>query len=244
MASRFFEPGTDEVDVALVHHTGRMIRLRPSLAEVVPKAGREVEIALPDGASVMGKFNPNPRNPNITGRALVAWIRSQVGPGRTRPARLREQDGGLQVLLHERTHADVDEAHLLSGPLEARVRKFRSERDRTRLKRAFWAWERDPQLRAVMLERWPALCQVEGCPIAATLPEGLRAAVVELHHLTHISDGGSDDPLNLTVLCAAHHRLIHRGGRSEIEERGDGMVIVRMREVDLHIARDIGALLD
>jgi hypothetical protein len=244
LASRFFKLGWDEVDIALVHHTGRMIRFRPSLAAVIPKRGREVRVLLPDGGSVPGKFNPNPRNPNITGPELVAWIRSQVGQGRTKPARLRETDGGLKVILRGRTIADVDEDHILPAPLAVRVRKFRSERDRRKLKRAFNGWERDPRLRAAMLERWKPRCQVEGCPIADTLPSSLQATVVELHHLTHISDGGSDDPLNLALVCAAHHRLIHLGGPSEVEERTDGVVIIRMRETEMCVKRDIKVLLD
>jgi len=95
-----------------------------------------------------------------------------------------------------------------------------------------------------MLQRWAARCQVEDCPIADTLPTDLRATVLELHHLTHVSAGGSDDPLNLALLCAAHHRLIHLAGQSEVEELSDGTVIVRMRGIDLRIDRDIALLLD
>lgn len=243
MPSRFFNPGTDEVEVALVHHTGRMIRFRPSLVSVMPTDSREVRVSLPGGGAIAGKFNPNPRNPNITGSELVAWIRSQVGEGRTKPARLRETGDGLEVLLSGRTLADVDEQRILPGPLVTRVRKFRSETDRSRLKRAFNAWERDSQLRAAMLGRWQHRCQVEDCPIADMLPPRLQAAVVELHHLTHISEGGSDDPLNLALLCAAHHRLIHLGGPSEVEDLAEGDVIIRLGGFALCVARDLQALL-
>jgi hypothetical protein len=34
---------------------------------------------------------------------------------------------------------------------------------------------------------------------------------VDLHHLDLRSEGGSNDPDNLVVLCGAHHGALHRG---------------------------------
>lgn len=44
-------------------------------------------------------------------------------------------------------------------------------------------------------------CQVPGCSRAA----------LHAHHVIHASQGGPDDPWNLTGVCAAHHLCIHSG---------------------------------
>jgi hypothetical protein len=44
---------------------------------------------------------------------------------------------------------------------------------------------------------------------------------VEAHHIHHWADGGETSLANLTLLCSAHHKLLHEGGYS-IERRGDG----------------------
>lgn len=33
---------------------------------------------------------------------------------------------------------------------------------------------------------------------------------VEVHHIIPVSEGGTNDPANLTILCSAHHNLIHQ----------------------------------
>jgi CBS-domain-containing membrane protein len=38
-----------------------------------------------------------------------------------------------------------------------------------------------------------------------------HAVFVDVHHLTLRSEGGGHDPNSLVVLCAAHHRALHRG---------------------------------
>ncbi|HEX8908020.1 MAG TPA: HNH endonuclease [Anaeromyxobacteraceae bacterium] len=53
-----------------------------------------------------------------------------------------------------------------------------------------------------MRSRDRGYCQAPGCSRAA----------VHAHHLHFRSAGGSDDPANLTSLCAAHHLVgVHRG---------------------------------
>jgi hypothetical protein len=44
---------------------------------------------------------------------------------------------------------------------------------------------------------------------------------VEAHHIHHWADGGETSLANLTLLCSAHHKLLHEGGYS-MERRGDG----------------------
>jgi hypothetical protein len=42
---------------------------------------------------------------------------------------------------------------------------------------------------------------------------------VERHHKVEVSQGGLHLPSNLTMLCAAHHRLLHRAGHLGTEQR-------------------------
>jgi hypothetical protein len=44
-------------------------------------------------------------------------------------------------------------------------------------------------------------CQIPGC----------TAVHVQIHHITHWTNGGSTDPENLISLCARHHRAHHLG---------------------------------
>ena len=59
-----------------------------------------------------------------------------------------------------------------------------------------------PRIRRRVWRRDHGRCTAPGCRSAKHL---------EVHHLRRRVDGGGHDPLNLTVLCNAHHDLIHRG---------------------------------
>jgi hypothetical protein len=59
-----------------------------------------------------------------------------------------------------------------------------------------------PALRRKVMRRDRGRCAVPGCR---------HATFVDLHHIETRSDGGAHDENNLIVLCAAHHRAIHRG---------------------------------
>ena len=47
-----------------------------------------------------------------------------------------------------------------------------------------------------------------GC---CTVPGCRNATFVDVHHIEPRADGGAHDEENLTVLCSAHHRALHRG---------------------------------
>ncbi len=241
MGERFFRDGVTEVDCTLVNNTGTIIRLRPSLTRVIPSAPATLELRL-QGETIVGRLNPHPANPYIAGPAVRSWIRARVPERRTRQARLREIAPGVLEVLVEGPGFDEISDDSIPPSLRGKVRAMRAQRDRTRLKRAFRMWERDPGLRHWILRVWGPACQVEGCGSAREVPGELLAAVAEVHHLTHVSRGGSDDPLNLSVLCANHHRLIHRAGESEVEEEENGTVVVHLGKIDLRIVRDLGAL--
>jgi hypothetical protein len=59
-----------------------------------------------------------------------------------------------------------------------------------------------PATRRFVLRRYGERCVVPGCR---------HATFLDVHHLDQRSEGGGHDLESLVVLCAAHHRAIHRG---------------------------------
>ena len=67
-----------------------------------------------------------------------------------------------------------------------------------------------------MLHRDGFACRVPGCRCDLWL---------HLHHLRHVSRGGSNQAANLVTLCSVHHRLLH-DGRLGLEGSGEGALLV------------------
>lgn len=59
-----------------------------------------------------------------------------------------------------------------------------------------------PAVRRLVVRRQHGRCAVPGCRLAT---------FIDVHHLKPRADGGTHDPDNLCVLCAAHHGALHRG---------------------------------
>jgi HNH endonuclease len=59
-----------------------------------------------------------------------------------------------------------------------------------------------PARRREAMQRDRGCCRVPGCR---------NATFVDVHHITPRGEGGDHDVANLIVLCAAHHRAVHRG---------------------------------
>ena len=59
-----------------------------------------------------------------------------------------------------------------------------------------------PAVRRVVLRRDGHCCTFPGCR---------HCTFVDVHHIDSRADGGKHDPDNLTTLCSAHHRAVHRG---------------------------------
>lgn len=59
-----------------------------------------------------------------------------------------------------------------------------------------------PAVRRLVMRRDGGRCVVPGCRCAS---------FVDVHHIVPRAEGGSHEPANLVVMCAAHHRAVHRG---------------------------------
>jgi|Wag4MinimDraft_19_1082662.scaffolds.fasta_scaffold00311_3 5-methylcytosine-specific restriction protein B len=65
-----------EIDADLVHNSGTIIRFKTSQLDQLPELSRSCTILLPDETIADCNFNCNKANPNITGTALVKYIKS------------------------------------------------------------------------------------------------------------------------------------------------------------------------
>jgi predicted restriction endonuclease len=52
----------------------------------------------------------------------------------------------------------------------------------------------------VIIERRAGICEIATC---------FETKNLECHHIIRISQGGTDEPSNILVLCNHHHTLIH-----------------------------------
>lgn len=238
-----FLSGTTSLDAALVHHTGTMIRFVPSQLGNLPSSDTDCVVVLPDGVILNGRFRRNPANPYVAGRDVVRWIKSWISYGEITQARVRQLGTGDRLALElppAATPPTVDPS------IRRRVKAARSRLLRTpsgpRRRKALEVWERDPALRHFVLAIWGNRCQVQGCRVQARLPTSLAGRVVDVHHLTHVSSGGSDSPMNLCVLCTAHHALIHRAPSSSVEAMSLKRAQVKVNGDILTIRRDVAAL--
>jgi hypothetical protein len=235
-----FLVGVAALPARLVHHTGSMIRFTTSQLPNLPPNDVDCTISVPDGQRFDCRFHRHPANPYIGGGALVRWIRSWVGWNRPVDVVVRQFANPNALELRATSPSQVPAAvRVATLP---RLRRLAREHPTPRRRRLYAAWERDPRLRAMALAAWPHDCQVIGCTAAQTLPVHLRLRVLEVHHLNHVSVGGTDSPLNICLICAMHHALIHRAPQSQLAVCDGVRAEVRVNGHSLDIRRDVSAL--
>lgn len=231
------------LNARLVHHTGTMIRFTTSQLTNLPPADTSCQVILLDGQRVEGSFHRHPANPYIGGAALVRWIKSWVSWNRPVDVTVHQEERGQTIRLQMRTAAGATPQR---SQLQRRVSAEASRLARTtnprRRRRAYSQWERDPRLRRFALLAWGADCQISGCTFCRAFPAHLRPAIVEVHHLNHLSAGGPDSPMNVCLVCASHHSLIHRAPASTLLACNGYMARVRVNDVVLEVRRDVRAL--
>lgn len=170
----------------------------------------------------------------------MRWIKSWLAYGDTHPAKLHQ-------LRNSRLRLEL--AGQPPGPPESLRRAVRRkavraarERRAARRRKRYERLERDPQVRQLALEAWGPRCQVVGCGTLAGFPASAAEHLVDAHHLNHVSAGGSDSPLNLSVVCVAHHALVHRAGSRLMKSDMDGAEVEVAGEV-LSLVRDARRIL-
>ncbi len=235
---------TSSLDARLVHHTGTMIRFRTSQLGALPTADKDCVVIFPDGQRARGRFHLHPRNPYIAGAGVVDWIKSWV-PSR-QPIDVLVQQVGSGDLVHVKMAAPTGASQL--SPVRHRriVERFADEASRAKTeaqrRKVYERLERDPALRGLLLDTWDHRCQVEGCTITDAYPATLRKHLLDVHHLNHVSAGGPDSPTNVSLICAAHHALIHRGPSPRLTKCSALEARVKVNGIVLTIHRDARSL--
>ena len=227
----------------LVHDTGTMIRFRTRQLGDLPDVSCEVELSLPTGRVVRGHFNSNRRNPNVSGRDLVQYIKRRLALGE------RED------VLVEQRRPDWWIVHLLSPIIEAaqgvnwplnRIETGRMElrdfsalmaladREGARQRRigAYARILRPSGLRCLILGTVDVHeCMVHQCDAVEQFTTnwgGDRGLViVEVHHIEPLARVIDHHPRNLCILCANHHRFIHGVGSWRVRHEGPDVILTR-----------------
>lgn len=105
--------------------------------------------------------------------------------------------------------ADAIEAVKLRGKLKTKPRGTRTPVATTTQKTTF---SRDGTVRAWVMQRSAGAC--ECCKNPAPFFDLDGIPFLEIHHLRHLADNGSDTPENAVALCPNCHREIHLGLRA------------------------------
>lgn len=234
---------TSSLPATVVHHTGTMVRFTSGQLAQLPDGDGPVLIDLPDGTVAQGHFRCHPANPYLAGRDIVQWIKGWLPMGENHAAVIHQvgQASRVRLTLIGPTHVVTPASssiHRAAKRLGAGLTSSPAHRRRALLE----AWERNPLLRAFVLDRWGSQCQVDGCTIQGEVPAHLAHSIVDVHHLTHVSGGGSDSPMNLSVLCTAHHALVHRS-KSKLIDADGRSARIQVNGNQLLVRRDVPLLM-
>jgi len=202
----------------LVHDTGTMIRFRTSQLPELPSDSVDIGLLLPTGRLVDGHFNRHPQNPNISGPDLVRYIKGRIAWKKREDILVEQRSHTLWVvhLLEEAeavaTEARVPVSRIRKGQLRdvdlAQLLALADrEQDRGRRLEVYKRIVRPTGLNRMLVGLVGARCMSENCDAC------------ERYH----------SPRNLCVLCANHHRFLHRSGSWTIRHVGADVILARSR---------------
>ena len=240
----------------LTNQTGAIIRFRPSQVSKLPNRDVDLNIELPDGRVIPGRFHLNPKNPYVAGKLVRRFIQSRV-PERGREqvlistigrhwrlfeakplGKLAGQYGVSKKRAREGRLTGKDVARILKRIDSINVRKGRVEKYNRLLRPA--------GLRQLVLELMGPTCQVECCDAAESAAKkwddpAASHSILEVHHIEALAKAEDHSPRNLSVICANHHRLIHGFGPWKIRHNGDDVILTRGPK-SLRIVRNLSVL--
>ncbi len=225
----------------LVHDTGTMIRFRPRQLAVLPPVTTDINLLLPKGRMVAGRFLRNPRNPNISGTELVRFIKRRIKFGEREDVLIEPLSPNYWVLhLVKDAYAIATEARVItrvkSGSL--RLTDLASllaladrESNYGRRVRTYKRILRPSGLRRLVIGLVGARCMVEDCQACQGFHDYWGApsdeVIVDIHHIEMMARIIDHHPRNLCVLCANHHRLVHGIGPWVIHHDNSDIIMRR-----------------
>jgi hypothetical protein len=240
----------------LTNQTGAIIRFRTSQLSRLPEQDTDSYVELFDGRLIPGRLHLHRKNPYVAGPEVRRFILGRV-PARSREEALIDVSGHCWRLFETKSIADVvrryrvSTARVASGFLSGRdAGRMLKRIDRiTQLKgrlREYQRLLRPPGLRRLVLGLMGVSCQVEECNAAEDAMQkwgdpAAAIAIVEVHHLEAVARCEDHSPMNLCVLCANHHRLVHGLGPWTISHDRDDVELQRASR-GLRIVRDLSFL--
>ena len=240
----------------LTNHTGTIIRFRQSQLRELPDEDMDLTVELFDGRVIPGRFHRHPANPYVAGQRVRQFIQSRV------PAESREQVLISVIGRHWRLFEPgpvvaevacygIDKQRATNGSLTGQdldriLKQIDALSNRSGRREAYERLIRPPGLRQLVIGLMGARCQVERCTAAQSTAdewddEAAARTVLEVHHIEEVAKVEDHSPINLCVICANHHRLIHGFGPWIVRHEGDDVVLTR-RGRELRMVRDLSVL--
>jgi len=232
---------------ALVHHTGTMIRFTTSQLPQLPRSDTDVTVAL-GRRTVNGRFHLHPANPYIAGPEIVRWIKARIPFGGVEQAWIDYEGRQAFRLTLGTGHTTRYRATMVAmSPAEAwkALRAILDEAEGAppkQRRQRYARIARDPRLSSLLKRCFGATCQVEACTLLTGIPSRFHARCTEVHHLEAIARGGRSTPYNLVVICANHHRLVHRDPSARVTAVGPNRVEIETQAGLVVIRRNISKL--
>jgi hypothetical protein len=246
-------PSKKILRATLVHRSGSGIRFRTSQVrdKEIPSTSRAVVVVLPSGLRLPSKLTVNPANPMITGDSLVKWIKERLALDTTIDVTVAEIVKGkeYQLILPNLVRSATQMENIAKVKTGEENWRFlgrlldgaegQSPKRRTAV---YTQIERDVRLSPLVRNCFGNQCQVENCAFTLGVNRVLDKFIAEVHHLEHLSQGGTHSAYNLCVLCANHHRLFHRDKTAHITGTSGDDVTIDSEEGTAIIKRDLSRL--
>ncbi len=209
----------NSIPAALVYRSGSGIRFRTSQVRSgdIPDTSRDVIVVLPNGVRLECRLTINIKNPLITGDNLVRWIKERLPENSTLEVSVLEVVRGREYRLKMpdiTTSHSAPPSNMTSGTPEENWRRLCRVLDGAesqipkRRAMVYQRIERISGLSSVVRQCFGDRCQIENCAFTLNVSRHLDEFIAEVHHLEHLSRGGTHIAYNLCVLCANHHRHV------------------------------------
>ena len=212
----------------LVHNTGSMIRFVTSQLPHLPKNDKVVYVVLPSGEKIKCKFNSNPANPNITGPELVHWLKGFIPPRNKKEiiVKINSFDEYFVYLKNQVIKGNIPKKEKVDlKKLIKQLLNISKQPPKSRKKKYYNLFRK--RIASDLVKKvFGVKCQIQDCEYSVKMNNDLRSLISEVHHLEHLSRGGSNSPYNLAVVCANHHAILHRDKTAKIiKHKGDDVLV-------------------
>lgn len=241
------------IPAALVNRSGSGIRFRTSQIRSgeIPGVSGSVVVVLPSGTRLNCRLTINPKNPWITGDELVHWIKARIPNDSTLVISVVEIIRGREYQLKMpdiTVSQSVSAQSMAAGTSEENWRRLcrlldgAESQSPQRRERVYQRIERLSGLSNIVRQCFGNRCQIESCAFTLSVARRLDPFISEVHHLEHLSRGGTHAAYNLCVLCANHHRLFHRDPSAHIVATSGDDVKIQSQEGLVIVKRDLSHL--